>query len=59
MHDEQPLPIEIDPMSGWLDGQHDINCFNDKISTFKSFVLQRGEPISASNVVKRMENCKG
>ena len=28
MHDEQPLPIEIDPMSGWLDGQHDISVIS-------------------------------
>ncbi|XP_030953566.1 uncharacterized protein LOC115976435 isoform X2 [Quercus lobata] len=64
MHHEQPFPIEIDPMSVWLHGQHNISMKDTPYglplnsSEYFTYFL-RGEPISASNIVKRMKNYKG
>ncbi|KAM3713300.1 hypothetical protein ACJW31_01G244600 [Castanea mollissima] len=64
MHHEQPFPIEIDPMSVWLHGQHNISTKDTPYGLplnsieYVTYFL-RGEPISASNIVKRMKNYKG
>ncbi|KAL5581377.1 hypothetical protein UlMin_013819 [Ulmus minor] len=58
----QPKGIEV--MPGWLHGQHNISMKNapygqalDHNEYFTYFL--RGEPLSASDVAKRMENYKG
>ncbi|KAH7518902.1 hypothetical protein FEM48_Zijuj09G0220400 [Ziziphus jujuba var. spinosa] len=59
-----PVPLEIDPKSGKLRRQHNMNMRNtpygQNLDTEEYIIyFLRGEPLSASNVVKRMENDKG
>ncbi|KAK9272044.1 hypothetical protein L1049_002413 [Liquidambar formosana] len=61
---ELPFPPEIDPKVGWLHKPYNISMKNapyglplDSNEYFIYFL--RGEPLSASNVIKRIENYKG
>ncbi|KAG2714883.1 hypothetical protein I3760_03G048900 [Carya illinoinensis] len=61
---ERPFPIEIDPMSAWLHGKHDISfkstAFGLPLDSNEYFIhFLRGEPMSASDAVKMLENYKG
>ncbi|XP_057488967.1 uncharacterized protein LOC130774943 isoform X1 [Actinidia eriantha] len=61
---ELPFPTETYPRSGWLPGQHNISMKNIAYglplgsNEYFTYFL-RGEPLSASSVIKRMEEYTG
>ncbi|BBH00535.1 hypothetical protein Prudu_010547 [Prunus dulcis] len=59
---EVPVPIEVDPKPGWLHGQHNMRMtpYGLPLHSNEYFTyFLRGEPLSASNVIKGMGNYKG
>ncbi|XP_024031820.1 uncharacterized protein LOC21394057 [Morus notabilis] len=59
-----PQSTEIEPTTGWLHGQYNISLkkapYGLPLDTKEYFIyFLKGEPLSASDVVKRMENYKG
>ncbi|KAL6139426.1 hypothetical protein ACLB2K_057730 [Fragaria x ananassa] len=57
-----PVPIEMGPKSGWLLGQHNMHMtpYGLPLHSDEYFLyFLRGEPLSASNVIKAMENYLG
>ncbi|XVF16198.1 hypothetical protein REPUB_Repub10bG0011300 [Reevesia pubescens] len=58
------FPTETDPKFSWLQGSHNISKENTPFglalnsNEYFTFFL-RGEPLSASNVVKKLQNYKG
>ncbi|XP_062010344.1 uncharacterized protein LOC133726750 isoform X1 [Rosa rugosa] len=62
MCNEVPVPIEMGPKSGWLLGQHNMHMipYGLPLHSNEYFMyFLRGEPLSASNVIKGMENYLG
>ncbi|CAL9014838.1 unnamed protein product [Prunus brigantina] len=62
MQHEVPVPIEVDPKPGWLHGQHSMRMtpYGLPLHSNEYFTyFLRGEPLSASNVIKGMGNYKG
>ncbi|KAM1009203.1 hypothetical protein ACFX13_045504 [Malus domestica] len=57
-----PVPIEVYPKSGWLHGQYSMRMppYGQPLNSNEYFTyFLRGEPLSASNVIKGMENYRG
>ncbi|KAL6135917.1 hypothetical protein ACLB2K_068142 [Fragaria x ananassa] len=57
-----PVPIKMGPKSGWLLGQHNMHMtpYGLPLHSNEYFMyFLRGEPLSASNVMKGMENYLG
>ncbi|KAM1769804.1 hypothetical protein ACFX11_044822 [Malus domestica] len=57
-----PVPIEVYPKSGWLHGQHSMRMppYGQPLNSNEYFTyFLRGEPLSASNVIKGMEDYRG
>ncbi|KAM2014294.1 hypothetical protein ACFX16_044968 [Malus domestica] len=56
------VPIEVYPKSGWLHGQYSMRMppYGQPLNSNEYFTyFLRGEPLSASNVIKGMENYRG
>lgn len=59
---EVPVLIKMGPKSGWLLGQRNMHmtAYGLPLRSNEYFMyFLRGEPLSASNVIKRMENHRG